>query len=235
MGVKAASEQTQGQTQGQEVGQDHKESELADGVRIGIGKEEKIQDVLVPWVLKNKPKPKPKSKPTQSKSKQNSQSQSQLPIDPQDEAATNTTKINDKKDVRRVGNDNGPVSEDKKEEGEEKEEEEKEETQEEEKVFNRYYHLFIEGELRDLIFEAGIAEGYRILPSAESSSSSIPSTTTTSSTSTKQTTTNPGNQIPDHRENEDENENGKWLRIRGEGWEADNWWVEAEVGVGAGQ
>jgi hypothetical protein len=26
----------------------------------------------------------------------------------------------------------------------------------------------------------------------------------------------------------------KWLRIRGEGWEADNWWVEAEVGVGDG-
>jgi len=169
--------------------------------------EEKIQDVLVPWVLRSKPKPrpKPKSKP-KSKSKPSS----------------TTTLSNDNED-QNENTKNDPVDE-------------KEEEKEEEKVFNRYYHLFIEGELRDLIHQAGEEEGYRILPpissSSTPSSSSLPSSTSTSTSTSIPSTTSTKN---DQKEINGESGDGKWLRIRGEGWEADNWWVEAEVGVGDGQ
>jgi len=164
------------------------------GAEGGERIEEKIQDVLVPWVLRSKPKPKPKPK-TKSK-------------------PTSTPLSNDNENQNENTNNNDPVDE---------EDEEKEE----EKVFNRYYHLFIEGELRDLIYQAGEEEGYRILPSSSSSSTPSPLTSSTSIPSTTST-------------NNDKAQNGagtggKWLRIRGEGWEADNWWVEAEVGVGDGQ
>jgi len=180
------------------------------------GIEEKIQDVLVPWVLRSKPKPKPKSKP-KSKSK-----------------PTSTPLSNDNEDQNETTN-NDPVDE--KDEGQEVEKEEEKEEEEEEKVFNRYYHLFIEGELRDLIHQAGVEEGYRILstmsaPPSLSSSPPASSSPLPSSTSTSTSATSAEN---DQKEINGESGDGKWLRIRGEGWEADNWWVEAEVGVGDGQ
>lgn len=70
---------------------------------------------------------------------------------------------------------------------------------EELKVYHRYYHLFTKGELRDLINEAAMEEGYLVL--ANEGARTV---------------------------GEDE----KWLRCRGEGWEADNWWFEGEVGIG---
>jgi len=163
--------------------------------------EEKIQDVLVPWVLRSKPKPKPKSKSKPS-----------------------STNLLDGNEDHNENANNGLVDE---KDEKEKQAEEVEVEKEEEKVFNRYYHLFIEGELRDLIHQAGEEEGYRILPSSSSSSTPSPliGLTSTSTTSTKN----------DDKEINGESGDGKWLRIRGEGWEADNWWVEAEVGVGDGQ
>jgi tRNA (uracil-5-)-methyltransferase TRM9 len=219
MGVKA----TQPEMRTSENDLDDRNGKGAEG---GEGRiEEKIQDVLVPWVLRSKPKPKSKSKP---KTKSHPRSGSKPP----------TSSPNQDED----GNDNGNTTSDRidekngagpqKEEEEEGKEEEEKEEEEEEKVFNRYYHLFIEGELRDLIHQAGVEEGYRILPSSSSSSStstaplvSSTSTSTPSTTSTKN----------DQKEMNGGNEDGEWLRIRGEGWEADNWWVEAEVGVGDGQ
>lgn len=63
------------------------------------------------------------------------------------------------------------------------------------KVFNRYYHLFVKGELRDLVKTAARSEGFRL---------------------------------------DDEKTAGeKYLRIVNEGWEADNWWIEGEVGIAA--
>lgn len=62
------------------------------------------------------------------------------------------------------------------------------------KVYNRYYHLFVEGELRDLVCRAAASEGF----------------------------------APDRREG-----GGKYLRVVNEGWEADNWWIEGEVGLAA--
>jgi tRNA (uracil-5-)-methyltransferase TRM9 len=210
MGVKAT--QPEGRTS---------ENDLDDGNGKGSeGKErieEKIQDVLVPWVLRSKPKPKPKPK-SLPKSKSKSRSKSSNPnidiIEQQEQEGS----------VVDEGNGAGPQEE------EYKAEEEEEEKEEEEKVFNRYYHLFVEGELRDLIHQAGKEEGYRILPPISSSSSPSPmiSSTSTSTPSTSSTKN-------DEKEINEGSGGGKWLRIRGEGWEADNWWVEAEVGVGDGQ
>ena len=171
----------------------------------GEGEEgERIQDVLVPWVLKSKPKSKPKLK-SKPRTKSAFDPSSSTSVKPETETEAGTAQ--QEYDV---------VDEDK-----------EEDKGEEEKVFNRYYHLFIQGELRELIIEAGLEEGYRILPSHSSSSSSSPSSTTT--------TTTTRTDLKDEDKDTEKEDNGTWLRIRGEGWEADNWWVEAEVGVGDGQ
>jgi tRNA (uracil-5-)-methyltransferase TRM9 len=202
-----------------------------DGLDGGNGKgtegeeriEYKIQDVLVPWVLRSKPKPKPKpkSKP-KSKSGLKSKTPASLDSKPNENEDEHTT--SDQVDEK---NGTGPQKEEAEEEAQNGEKEE------EEQVFNRYYHLFIEGELRDLIHQAGREEGYRILPlsspsSSSSSTSPLVSSTSTSTPSTSSTTN-------DEKVIKEGSGDGKWLRIRGEGWEADNWWVEAEVGVGDGQ
>jgi tRNA (uracil-5-)-methyltransferase TRM9 len=182
-----------------------------EGAGDGGGGEDKIQDVLVPWVLRSKSKPKPKSAP---KSKFGPKSKSSPNVNEGEYTNREDDKV-DEKD-RSDSQDNG-------EEGTEEREQEEEEG-EGEKVFNRYYHLFIEGELRDLIHKAGEEEGYRILPPISSSPSPLASSTSTSTS----TTGTP-------QETESSTGTGRWLRIRGEGWEADNWWVEAEVGVGDGR
>lgn len=78
-----------------------------------------------------------------------------------------------------------------------------EQPEEEETVYHRYYHLFVKDELRDLVCAAAQEEGYRVIRSPSS----------------------PG--VGGEGKGE-----GQWMRIRGEGWEADNWWIEAEVGEG---
>lgn len=66
-------------------------------------------------------------------------------------------------------------------------------------VLHRYYHLFVEGELKDLVISAAKEVQYLILGDSQ--------------------TCEPG-------------ESEKWLKIKGVGWEADNWWIEGEVGIG---
>jgi tRNA (uracil-5-)-methyltransferase TRM9 len=210
MGVKAT--QPEGRTSENDL--DDRNGKGAEGdERI----EEKIQDVLVPWVLRSKPKPQSKSKP---KTKSHPRSGSKPP---------STSSPNQNGNGDDSGNTTSdPVDEEggADQEKEEVEVDEREEKEEEEKVFNRYYHLFIEGELRDLVYKAGEEEGYRILPSSSPGSSPL----STATTSTKEI-----DQDQDQDDGEGGSGHGKWLRIRGEGWEADNWWVEAEVGVGDGQ
>lgn len=232
MGVKAATSEREHETKGDgricrqaegegegegegAHGRDQGESEILEERRDqGDGEGEKIQDVLVPWVLRSKPKPKPKPK---SKPQLKSQSLSK-PDSSQvtSQSSTNPDEASEATDEKQEGGEQGGENEKNGMEEEEEEEEEKE------KVFNRYYHLFTEGELRDLIYEAGKEEGYRILPS-------IPSSTIKAMTDKMTTTT-----ALESSRSVDAEEKFKWLRIRGEGWEADNWWVEAEVGVGDG-
>lgn len=64
-------------------------------------------------------------------------------------------------------------------------------------VFHRYYHLFKEGELRQLVLAAAQEEGLG---------------------------------IKDENGDVTGSSGSKWLRIVGEGYERDNWWLEGEVG-----
>lgn len=73
----------------------------------------------------------------------------------------------------------------------------------ERKTFHRYYHLFKAGELRDLVHDAAREEGYTIVEEEDG---------TAGGSGMKSDV--------------------KWVRVRGEGWEADNWWLEGEVGIG---
>ncbi|WVQ79784.1 hypothetical protein IAT38_001884 [Cryptococcus sp. DSM 104549] len=119
---------------------------------------EKVQDVLVPWVLapkkgetSRKPKPNPKT--------------------------------------RRVRGGAPPA------EPEVPPPAEPEVPQSEPQVYHRYYHLFVQGELQQMVEEAGREEGFEVLA-------------------------NDAEPTPGTR----------WLRSKGVGWEADNWWLEGEVG-----
>ena len=179
----------------------------------------RIQDVLVPWVLKSNSTNSKRKTKSSSSSKSTPKSKSTIDGTQTSQGTTTNTDAGEEPEG-----------------GEE----------EEEKVYHRYYHLFVRGELRELINEAGIAEGYRIIPSTSTSTfdtiplsagipksesegnSDIPlsSLSISPSTSSIPTTTT----IPSL--GEELGRDDKWLRIRGEGWEADNWWVEAEVGVG---
>lgn len=114
---------------------------------------ERVQDVLVPWVLSSEPQKK-KDKPKNIKGR------------------------------RKQG-----------EEGAEPETPKEEPKGEEPQVFHRYYHLFVEGELEDLVRTAAKQDGYAVLGKEE-----------------------------------DKPEAGKYLRVVDVGWEADNWWIEGEVG-----
>ncbi|KAJ9109345.1 hypothetical protein QFC21_000674 [Naganishia friedmannii] len=83
-------------------------------------------------------------------------------------------------------------------------------------VFHRYYHLFVKGELKDLVEDAGRAEGFTIVQQQPAKSNSpqdsgLPSDATLLAD---------GSGAP-----------GKWLRIVEEGYEKDNWWLEGEVGL----
>jgi tRNA (uracil-5-)-methyltransferase TRM9 len=65
-------------------------------------------------------------------------------------------------------------------------------------VYHRYYHLFVHGELQELVEEAATYEGFALSQKEE------------------------GQGLPPGK---------KWLRVVDVGWEADNWWLEGEVGV----
>ena len=119
--------------------------------------DEKVQDVLVPWVLTPKPVKKEKViKPRRVRGE---------PVVEQEAAPVPVETV--------------PV--------------------EGPKVFHRYYHLFVKGELGDNVRQAGRDGGYEVVEAEDGEAV--------------------GKDI-------------KWLRIVGEGWEADNWWLEGEVGIG---
>lgn len=139
-----------------------------DSVPSGTNQGERVQDVLVPWVLQP----------------------------PKSSALSTSGKDAGERDAPGV-----EVSDAGKGKGETK-------TESESQVLHRYYHLFVKGELRDLVFSAAEEEGYKLLPfeiagdEREGTSQSSPGT------------------------------GQKWLRVKAEGWEADNWWIEGEVGIG---
>lgn len=72
-------------------------------------------------------------------------------------------------------------------------------------VFHRYYHLFVKDELRDLVERAAREDAFAVR--GDSSDDVIEGGVAKGVGG------------------------GKWMRIVAEGWEADNWWIEGEVGL----
>lgn len=138
------------------------------------GKEgaERVQDVLVPWVLSSEPKKKDKSAKAAGAGKGRRKGQTT--------AEGETAEGQEERRGQQLSEKPEPHTQELKEE--------------EPQVFHRYYHLFVEGELEDLVRTAAKQDGYTVL------------------------------------KKEDKAEAGKYLRIIDVGWEADNWWIEGEIG-----
>ncbi|WWC63692.1 uncharacterized protein I303_106297 [Kwoniella dejecticola CBS 10117] len=153
--------------------------------------EEKIQDLLVPWVY-SKPPAKAGATPnpdSQSASQTSTQGQSQGHRQTQAQAQADSQQENRSEPI--VGA-----------------------APEEPKVYHRYYHLFIEGELREMVVQAAKEEGFEIVPDGNESD---PLETHLA-------------ELKLRGRKKDDGSGKKWLRVRGVGWEADNWWIECEVG-----
>ncbi|ODN77305.1 hypothetical protein L198_08040 [Cryptococcus wingfieldii CBS 7118] len=90
-------------------------------------------------------------------------------------------------------------------------------------VFHRYYHLFVQGELQALVESAAREEGYKIVPSVPYS--------TTEGMEAAQVGLEGLAIDGDAGEGEEREEGKKWMKVRGVGWEMDNWWLEGDVGV----
>ncbi|KAJ9125681.1 hypothetical protein QFC22_000643 [Naganishia vaughanmartiniae] len=163
------------------------------------------QDVMVPWVLQPKVQPKPKNPKKQEKKSRGPRGKGA----PDTATATATTSTDQQEPTSpsqttsSIIDESGPADES---------------TPAAPQVFHRYYHLFVKGELRELVVDAGRAEGFTIVQqqpteSDDSQDSSLQnnaiSTTATNGKSTAK----------------------KWLRVVEEGYEKDNWWLEGEVGL----
>lgn len=146
---------------------------LADAAKGGEG--EVVQDVLVPWVVK--PGPGEGRKARGGPGAQTGRGRG---------AKANTERRGEEGDGGAA-----PVEEEGAA-GEKKGEESAPEGPrvEEDKVYNRYYHLFVKGELRELVERAAADEGFKV-----------------------------------------GSPQGRYMRVVSEGWEADNWWIEGEVGL----
>ncbi|KIR33550.1 tRNA (uracil-5-)-methyltransferase TRM9 [Cryptococcus deuterogattii MMRL2647] len=198
---------------------------------------EKIQDVLVPWVLA------PKKGETFKKPKQLKQPKSKQPKQAKEKHHYSKEPISGVEGLHNYSSrplsgsepqSGSPFSEPARlsEPQPGPEPAPKPELEPEPQVFHRYYHLFTTGELQLLVEAAGRAEGFHVIPSQDGGDD--------------------GNQTKIEIETEDESnrdrvegsvvekekatgkwEGGgerKWLRVRGVGWEMDNWWLEGEVG-----
>ncbi|OCF41090.1 hypothetical protein I317_05101 [Kwoniella heveanensis CBS 569] len=181
---------------------------------------EKVQDVLVPWVY-SKPGESSKRKPntaapTKTKTKKDPRMQgrggARHSTENRDSATSGSQKQEPELELEPepepiLGFGAGIVAS------------EAEPAPTEPKVYHRYYHLFVEGELRSMVIEAGEKEGFVIVPDGRTDASdlSIPSIGMGSSGDT-------GRGIGGEQRM-------KWMRIRDVGWEADNWWLEGEVGL----
>ncbi|WVF67709.1 hypothetical protein IAT40_002468 [Kwoniella sp. CBS 6097] len=175
---------------------------------------EKVQDVLVPWVY-SKPGQSSKRKPAAVRTKTKKDPRKHVrddataqPKESSNNEASAGPDVDGSRDAesspaeKYAGGEAGGIP---KFEAEPEFEPEQTGPQ----VFHRYYHLFVEGELRSMVIQAGEKEDFVILPD--------------------------GTSDPDFDSIDDiTSEIGrskKWMRVRAVGWEADNWWLEGEVGL----
>lgn len=162
------------------------------GADVGEGKDAvKAQDVMVPWVLQPKPVPKTARQPRKAERRRRPQdggNASGTPVDASrtTEGAESTEPI---KPTAPQPTEPTPQA------------------QLEQQVFHRYYHLFMNGELRALVEHAAREEGFDLVGEVPVEASEGGS---------------------GHGGGEG---NGKWARVVAEGYEKDNWWLEGEVGL----
>lgn len=148
---------------------------------------DKVQDVMVPWILApqapkaSKPKEPRASRKTRVKGTRHPHAQAQEQQERQE-----AEQQEQQPDSEPIPATTAPAPE----------------PEPEPQVFNRYYHLFVEGELRALVERAALQDGF-VLRATGDDDDITPSP----------------------------QEGHKWLRVVAEGWEADNWWIEGEVGV----
>lgn len=163
---------------------------------------EKVQDVLVPWVYQ--PKPPPSEKKPKEKGKKRQQ---KAAGGPPSSAQSGATEVE-------AGSVSEPTETEPSAAVEASQVQPQSQPQPEAQVFHRYYHLFLRGELRELVERAAREDGYIVLADhpegAESGHSGV--------------------EAEGRGDTDVDVEANKWLRIRGVGWEADNWWIEGEVG-----
>ncbi|WVO14619.1 hypothetical protein L204_102256 [Cryptococcus depauperatus] len=166
---------------------------------------EKVQDVLVPWVLrpiKGESNRKVKSQPQSSR-----KNQTQSGSSPSFTHNSPSSVLKDK-----VSAYSGCEND---QDGEIGGHEKAEEVKKEPKIFYRYYHLFTKDELYSLVESAAVAESFEVL---------------TFQSQTDVSDASRGN-LPSSSELNLDQKDRKWLKVRGIGWEADNWWIEGEVGL----
>lgn len=189
---------------------------------------EKIQDVLVPWVLapkkgetfkksKQPKQPNPKQ-PSQSKKRQQDPDEPisgieclhiDSPFQLSGSKPQTETLLSEPTNLSEPQPEPQPIP------------------KPEPQVFHRYYHLFTAGELQSLVEAAGRAEGFRVISSQSSGDDGNQADTKGNERDGIEGSVVEREEVGGKWEGGEE---GKWLRVRGVGWEMDNWWLEGEVG-----
>lgn len=202
--------------------------------------EDIVQDVLVPWVLQ--PNQARKSK-TRAKDEARPPSKSKSPLKGRPCDRSEPPESTDNIDDAGIGGGE-PMSTSVSESAAESIS-----PQPGPQVFHRYYHLFVQGELGELVREAARAGGYAMIDDASPGADGVGEGAgggcrggESARVMTDQRISGEGveeglqggvrsrNHGPEGRHSGLE-PGTRWLRIRNEGWEADNWWLEGEVGV----
>ncbi|WVQ95287.1 hypothetical protein IAU59_002382 [Kwoniella sp. CBS 9459] len=220
-GVKAAVEGNTLETEMSSLSVDEKTQEKpASGPGEGRIGGEKVQDVLVPWVYaKPGESSKRKSAPVKTKTKKDPRSQGRNDVIENGELSNGAKRsaVAGVGDIADGLDSDRANKEDPADETEAKIDARGSEP-EPPKVYHRYYHLFVEGELRSMVIQAGENEGFVILPDG-----------------TDDLDLSRMAQAADIRSvgvtNGHDGQERKWMRVRAVGWEADNWWLEGEVGL----
>ncbi|WVQ74142.1 hypothetical protein IAR50_003734 [Cryptococcus sp. DSM 104548] len=191
----------------------------SDSTETGAETKERVQDVLVPWVLapkkgetsKKVKQPRVRAGREAKKGKKAAPAGHEVALDsqlpPPTETPVDTTPISSRPSII----SDLPIEPS-------PEPQPQPADQPAPQVFHRYYHLFVQGELQDLVESAAKEEGFEIIPSAPYS--------TTEGMEAAQAG------LEGLSLGGGEGKAGtKWMKVRGVGWEMDNWWLEGEVGV----
>ena len=169
----------------------------------GVGGGKGDQDVLVPWVLQEDQKKKEKKR-KRKVGPRTATSKQNGPSGEDDQV---------KREEAEDENDKGKV---------EKDQPDVEVVEDEptpdppRQVYHRYYHLYTEGELREDVIRAAEGMGFDVIALPRGSNES---------TDENKDTVDAGMQQGKKRTG------GKWLKVTGEGYEKDNWYLEGEVGL----